>query len=535
MPTSIEAFLLRHSFLTEPELELLQPPHPGEDLIHAAQREGFLGAVVAGDAMRLADAGMEDGLEPRLPGLVLLAEVGKGARGTVYRAWQVGLRRLVAVKVFTRDMLKRPEDRTRFVREARIAARLSHPSLMRAWDIGSTADLVFIVLEYVEGETLKTRLERVTRESAGTASWLPVPEALRIGIAIADGLAFIAANGIAHRDIKPANIQLNEKTIAKILDLGLARPEGISEVTSPLTAPGTPAYISPEQARGDAAVTPKADVYALGLIMYRMLSGVLPFDARSAEEMLRQHVNAVPQPLAERMRGRASKLPEGLDGLVDSMIRKDPIQRPEAAFVAGALRLYLSKLGESVPELLPPSVVPVTVSMPENGNGPVSASSRIATEPPASKPRNGARTTGSAPRMAPVPVSTMGHPVIPHAAPSPAHAPGDRTKSHAGPFRGWSLVLLVAAAVVVIVFMWVGEGRTLEERGIKLRESEQSVKEAREKVDRDHAAVRDHMRRLSDLARAAEAELAAGAPLGELSERLRKLVDESNRLLAPEK
>jgi serine/threonine-protein kinase len=439
----------------------------------------------------------------------------------------------VAVKVFTREMLKRPEDRTRFVREARIAARLSHPSLMRAWDIGSTSDLVFIVLEYVEGETLKARLERVTRESAGTVSWLPVAEAIRVAIAIADGLAFIAANGIAHRDIKPANIQLNEKTVAKILDLGLARPEGISEVTSPLTAPGTPAYISPEQARGDPAVTPKADVYALGLLMYRMLAGALPFEARSADDMLRQHLTAVPQPLADRLKGRASKLPEGLSGLVDSMIRKDPVQRPEAAFVAGALRMYLAKMGEPVPELLPLSVVPMSMPPSNGNNGGASPSGRTGSDRlvPAGrgngrKDSPSARTTATGRNVQPAMA-----PAQPASLPSLVARTGDVKPPGPWPFRGWSVALLVAAAGVVVAFVWIGEGRTLEERELKLRDAERKAEQAQDKADRERSATRDFANRVLELARAAEAEAAAGAPQGELNDRLRKAIQlESNRL-----
>jgi len=577
MAATIEQFLVRHAFLDGAELDLVRAQHPEADVTHAAVAAGFILPVVAEDALRLADAGMEEGLEPRLPGLVMLAEVGKGARGTVYRAWQPGLRRLVAVKVFTREMLQRPEDRTRFVREARIAARLSHPSLMRAWDIGSTADLVFIVLEYVEGETLRARLERVAKESGGTVSWLPVAEAIRVGIAIADGLAFIAANGITHRDIKPANIQLNDKTIAKILDLGLARPEGISEITTPLTAPGTPAYISPEQARGDPALTPKADVYALGLMLYRMLAGALPFEARSVEEMLRQHLSAVPPTLESRMKARASKLPEGLAGLVDSMLRKDPIQRPEAAFVAGALRLYLGKLGEPVPEPpVPPVMAMAALGSGFQSNGGDAPSPSTATARNKTTPNGGSRRTtasGVSPQFMPgeagmapvgnleatVPDSyssrrlvnggggyegssnggTYGSPNIP-LGDSTRHtsSPLNVSQSHtapkrSSPFRGWSILLLLAASGVLVSVVWIFEGKSISEREVKLKDREKQLETAMRAAAQESEAARVFARNLQDLGRAMLAEDDAGQPQGSPEERVRTLIEENRKLLTP--
>ncbi len=475
----IDDFLLRHRLITDDEATVAGQSHPGLSLVDAVTAEGFLAPTLRADAERLLTAGHADGLPPHLPGLVLLAEVGHGSSGRVFRAWQVSLRRLVAVKVFPKSDLKRKEDRTRFVREARIAARLEHPSLVRAWDIGSSADWVFIVLEYVEGETLKSRLEASAKDPNNGNGGLPVPEVLRIAIAVADGLAYAAVNGITHRDIKPANIQLNDRFTAKVLDLGLARPEGLSETTMPLRAPGTPAYLAPEQARGEGRLTPKADVYSLGLVIYRCIAGGLPFEAKTPDEMLRHHILSTPMPLAQRYRQRkGDRLPDGLSELVDRMLAKQPEDRPDAAEVAGWLRYALGQIsgsttaGTSGP-LLPPGAISPSV-----------------------------RTT-------------------PVTAPT---APKSR-------FPGWSL-LLVAGAVIAAV--WVGTALTdggQAEREQQLQRREEQARQQSQAAEDLARKSKEYAAAVSDIARAAAAEQPAGPARGTFQERLRSVMDAHADLL----
>jgi|GEM_PF-4089871 len=334
MTQSAEEFVLRHALLTAQEVAHLRNKHRGVNFLAAAAQEGLLPQELAEDCQRLCDAGLFDGIEPHIKGIVLLELIGKGGSGRVYRAWQTNLRRVVAVKVLPHASLATKETLGRAVREARIAARLSHPSLVRAYDVAQTKDSLYIVLEYVEGETLADRLKQNAK--------LSVREALKIAYGIAEGLAFVAANRIAHRDIKPANIQLTPKGAVKILDLGLARPEGESTLTAPLVVHGTPSFVSPEQARGETNLSPAVDVYALGVIMFRALSGRHPFKVETPQDMLRAHMSGKPPALASVVRD----VPPALSDLIASMLAKRPSERPDAATVAGHLRLYLERMGE---------------------------------------------------------------------------------------------------------------------------------------------------------------------------------------------
>lgn len=326
-----DQFLIEHGLLTAEEIQRLRRAYPDTDLLAAASIEGLLSSSVCVDLGHMLS---EPPRHQPIPGILLLQEVGRGARGTVYRAWQIALRRLVAVKTLPREFLRTKEERGRFIREARIAARLEHPALVRAYDIGSADEFVYIVLEYAEGESL---MERLNRE--GT---LNADQTMQISMGIAEGLAFAAANGIAHRDIKPANIQLTPGGGVKILDLGLARPAGESELTQPLKVHGTPGYISPEQARGDASLTPAVDVYALGVLMFRCLTGRLPFEAADNAGMLLAHVEQTAPDVREHARG----VPDALGDLVNAMLRKRPAKRPDAATVAAILRKILAMDGK---------------------------------------------------------------------------------------------------------------------------------------------------------------------------------------------
>lgn len=333
---ALKTFLTRYRMLDAEDLSVLESAGNDAETLDLAVERGLIDSQLVQDAIALLEDGLPKGLEPHLKGLVLLQEIGRGASGRVFRAWQPKLRRIVAVKVMPRASLADEKAKTRFVREARIAARLSHPSLVRALDIGSAGESVYIILEYVEGESLQARLQ--------ADGPLSISDTLWIGKGVADGLAYAAANGIAHRDIKPANVQLTSDGV-KILDLGLARPEGESELTLPMMAVGTPAYISPEQARGETMITPQADVYALGVLIFRCIAGKHPFKAIDGADMLRAHVERMPP----AMTSVSKECPDALSELVEQMMAKSPDDRPTAAQVAGHLRLLLTQI-EGSPE-----------------------------------------------------------------------------------------------------------------------------------------------------------------------------------------
>jgi serine/threonine protein kinase len=217
--------------------------------------------------------------------------IGSGATGRVYRAWQRGTEREVAVKLLHPDLADRHPVRQRFLREARAAARLRHPSIVTVHMVGETEEgLPYLVMEHVEGATLEETLAR--------SGPLSPPRAVAIARQIASALAEAHAAGVVHRDLKPANVLLVARRGAaeqvKLLDFGIAKVVGrvtnteeAVEITREGAIFGTPQYLAPEQACG-ARIDGRADLYSLGVILYRMLSGRVPFDGSGVAVVLAQ-------------------------------------------------------------------------------------------------------------------------------------------------------------------------------------------------------------------------------------------------------
>ena len=257
----------------------------------------------------------------------LLAPVGAGAMGTVYRAWQSGMERQVAVKMLREDLLGDTELRHRFVREARAAARLSHPNIVCVHLVGETeSGAPYMVMEHLDGETLEDLLEREGR--------LAPERALAIALQIASALVEAHDAGVIHRDLKPANVMLLRRRSSdradwvKILDFGIAKMAGrallecgSTRLTREGAVFGTPHYIAPEQAQG-ASVDGRADLYSVGVLLYRMLSGRLPFDG-AAVAVLLAHICRTPPHLAEV----APALDPALAQLVMRCLAKNPAER----------------------------------------------------------------------------------------------------------------------------------------------------------------------------------------------------------------
>jgi serine/threonine-protein kinase len=248
----------------------------------------------------------------------LRSRLGGGGMAAVWLADDVELDRRVAVKLLAADA-----DRARFEREARAYAACAHPNVARVYDYGESGDRPHIVLEYVSGGTLEDRL---TEEGS-----LPIQEASRIAEELAAGIAHAHARGLVHRDLKPSNIMFDDEGRTKIADFGIAQLTGASTLTETGSIIGTAAYLSPEQARGEPA-TPASDVYAFGVILFRMLAGRLPFEASSVIELVTKHARE-PAPPVSSFR---DDVPERLEALIGRVLAKDPRERPQdgAALVA---------------------------------------------------------------------------------------------------------------------------------------------------------------------------------------------------------
>lgn len=274
----------------------------------------------------------------------VIAKLGEGGMGIVFEAVHEAIERHVAIKVLHPEYAKNAEFAKRFVNEARAVNRVDHPGLVQISDYGQLPDgSAYIVMEYIKGETLRSRLER-----AGGS--LPVADAVRISLQLADCLAAAHAEGIVHRDLKPDNVMIvrsprrgdGERT--KLLDFGIAKlfedtPEHVKTRTNAVM--GTPVYMSPEQCRGAGGVDHKSDVYSLGIMMYLMLAGCPPFRGDGLGEILGKHMYEEPPALA----GLARNAPVVLVELIHRMLRKSKDQRPSMGEVATSLDAMGNGLG----------------------------------------------------------------------------------------------------------------------------------------------------------------------------------------------
>jgi serine/threonine-protein kinase len=257
----------------------------------------------------------------------ILQRVGEGGMATVYLAEDVKHQRRVALKVLRPD-LAAVIGHERFLREIRTTARLRHPHILPLYDSGSAEGLLYYVMPYVEGESLRERLSREQQ--------LPVSETIRIASEVADALAYAHGQDVVHRDIKPENILL-EAGHAVLADFGIARAIGAAggeQLTETGLAIGTPTYMSPEQASGERVIDGRSDLYSLGCVVYEMLGGQPPFTGPTAESVIRQHLAAEP-PSISNIR---PAVPANVTNTIARALRKVPADRfGSAAELAEAL------------------------------------------------------------------------------------------------------------------------------------------------------------------------------------------------------
>lgn len=248
-------------------------------------------------------------------GYTIESVVASGGMGTVYRARKAMLDKTVALKVLHPSFVPEKDHLQRFLREAKVAANLDHPAVIKVFDVGNDGDLYFMAMEFVDGKDLKSLV--------GANGPFSPRKALRIARQIAEVLAYAHDKGLIHRDVKPANILITEKNEVKLADFGLARLcREDHEVTMAGTILGTPAFMSPEQCRGDA-LDGRTDLYSLGATLYYLLSGKLPFAGDNPSVLIHRVVNELPPPLQTVVRD----IPDNVVGLVQRLMAKLPSAR----------------------------------------------------------------------------------------------------------------------------------------------------------------------------------------------------------------
>ena len=243
----------------------------------------------------------------------IIEKLGEGGMGVVYKAEDTRLDRMVALKFLPSGLMKDPDAKERFVREAKAAAALSHPNICTVYEIDEDKGKSFIAMEYIEGQSIREKVKK---------NPLEIPEALDLVIQAAQGLEEAHKKGIIHRDIKSANIMVTGSGQAKVMDFGLAKVSGASLLTREASTMGTVAYMSPEQAQGQG-VDQRTDIWSFGVVLYEMLTGQLPFLGETDQTVMYAIGHKIPVP----MKKLVPKVQPELERVVEKALEKKPSDR----------------------------------------------------------------------------------------------------------------------------------------------------------------------------------------------------------------
>src|SRR5215216_5190190 len=283
----------------------------------------------------------------------IINQIGKGGMATVYKAYQPSVDRYVAIKVLPSQLAESKEFATRFQQEARIIAKLEHPHILPVFDYGESDGIPYFVMRYLEAGTLKDKME--------LGRPLPLNEIDKIFTQLADALSYAHTHGVVHRDLKPANALIDSFGNVFLTDFGIARllESASPRLTQTDAVMGTPAYISPEQAQG-MPVDQRSDIYSLGIILYEMVTGGVPFVADTPLAVLFKHISD-PLPLPSKVK---PDIPESIEKVILKALAKDPQDRFATAsdFVAAWKEAVeetkaARKTRETVPPIRPPETV----------------------------------------------------------------------------------------------------------------------------------------------------------------------------------
>ncbi|MCS6887182.1 MAG: tetratricopeptide repeat protein [Chloroflexus sp.] len=378
----------------------------------------------------------------------ILSELGRGGMAVVYKARQTDLDRIVALKILPPSLTSDQSYIARFRQEARSAARLEHPHIMPIYEVGEVAGYHYIAMKFIKGRTLKQLLEQ---EGA-----LPVKRAAQILAQVGEALDYAHRQGIIHRDIKPSNVMITDEGWIYLTDFGLARGvgSGAGGLTMAGTVMGTPEYMSPEQAQGLPNVGPPTDIYALGVMLYELLTGAFPFKAETPMAMLAARLVHAPIPPRD-VRG-------DLPPAVEDVIMRALARKPEARFASAAemVAALRQAVGMSESELSRPLTpqrgMPAAVSSAPSRPGP----ERLATPPPAyGTPATPPPAYGTPATPPPVYVQTPAAPVAqPYSAAPTAPAPNPLNipAAPAKPASKGAPVGIIAGIIVVLILVGGG-------------------------------------------------------------------------------
>ncbi|MBK7585320.1 MAG: protein kinase [Myxococcales bacterium] len=322
----------------------------------------------------------------RLAHFVIQRQLGAGGMGVVYEALDETLGRRVAIKVLPPELVGSAERRQRFLREARSAAQMSHPNIATVFEIDEVDGRVFIVMELVAGESLRDLM---------TATRVSTSRALDIAVGVARGLAHAHAAGLVHRDLKPENVMVLPNDAVKVLDFGIAKPEAAESsdkaaaataITEEGRVLGTPGYMAPEQARGES-VDARTDIFAIGVVLYEMVTGVRPFQGSSSLDIIVSTTRDEPPPVASHNPGA----PRVIESILRRCLAKDRNDRYASAdelagvLEAAAREVSLHELAttQAMPTPFPSVAPPKTLAMPEPA-ATTTAASALAPAPPPS-------------------------------------------------------------------------------------------------------------------------------------------------------
>ncbi|HSW47046.1 MAG TPA: serine/threonine-protein kinase [Phycisphaerae bacterium] len=380
--TQMGRLAIEHKLLTLAELNTCMEER--QALVLAGKRVSLIevmiksGYVTRSQLQRLG-GDMEDSIATRaqqIPGFQILGKLGAGAMATVFKARQLSLDRIVAIKVLPKKLGENPEFVDRFYKEGRAAARLNHNNIVQAIDVGEAGGYHYFVMEYIDGKTVYDDLAAQQMYSES--------EALRIIIQMARALEHASARGFIHRDVKPKNIMLTRDAVAKLADMGLARETADMKAAMAEAgrAYGTPYYISPEQIRGELNIDFRADMYSLGATFYHMVTGRVPFEGTTPAAVMHKHLKEPLKPPDHAVPTLSSGIGEVIERMMakkrehryatwgDLLVDLDAVARGDAPLMArkkmnqGLLKSLAESADASATPILRPKPAPQPIKVP---------------------------------------------------------------------------------------------------------------------------------------------------------------------------